>query len=435
MSWTVVCPNSNCLRKLSLADAPGEKIRCPFCNQIFMVQRAVAPVSFEQPSQPSPFGAVTEPTTGPLSSHSRKTGSWPVWLIGLLILESLISAFCGILIAAKFMGNNSKPANQAGDLNLKASGPSNFFYKPHSPDFMDDGTKPNEWWTKTYAVKDRTKGTAVSFKIFDEDVPDENALEQTGRMKLAKLFPEGRYQIQVGAPKAEATLAGEGAVSIPLDITPVGGNEGDSTVSKILVGELRICSRRGIAYWFVTWGPEGSKDEQNTWDKPLVFGNGRADWKPKSTPLVALAHESVKVQLNKSVWKIDSGETVKQLAESRPGMLAHAEGTIVLERKSKSELSLVSLEGKKSVERATGLLLEWQKILNGSDSEAPTLKLEQFGEEGFFYKVIINQKTDTYLYLQETGTSPQYLLMGECRFEELSVWKTEFMRISKAIKQ
>ena len=79
--------------------------------------------------------------------------------------------------------------------------------------------------------------------------------------------------------------------------------------------------------------------------------------------------------------------------------------------------------------------MEWQKILNGSDSEAPTLKLEQFGEEGFFYKVIINQKTDTYLYLQETGTSPQYLLMGECRFEELSVWKTEFMRISKAIKQ
>lgn len=433
MSWTVYCPNSTCQRKLSMANAPSDRIKCPFCNQIFMVQRALAPAVSGPPSPASPFDGGVESSAPLLPRHTRENTTWPVWLIGLLIVESLISVFCGILIVAKYMGVQPRPGNNDSDLNLRASGPSNFFYKPHSADFMDDGTKSTEW-SKIYAVKDRMKGVAVSFKLFDEDVPDEDVLERMGRMKLSKLFPEGRYQFQAGAARLDANLAGESAISIPVDITPVGGIEGDSVASKILVGELRICSRRGIVYWFASWGPEGSKEEQSSWDKSFVFGNGRSDWKPKASPSVLLDHDSLKVRLHKSTWKVDNNETVKQLAESRPGMLAHAEGNIVAERKSKAELTIVSLEGKNSLDRATALLLEWQKLLNGSDNEAPMVKLEQFGDEGVFYKVIINQKTESFLLLQDAGTKSRYLLIGECRFDDLPFWKTEFLKISKSIK-
>jgi len=434
MIWTVICPNGTCQRKLSLPNAPSDKIKCPHCNQIFMVQRSSSPPVNDIPAQQSPFGVMAESIPVSNSTDFRKNTSWPVWIIGLLILQTLITAFCGILVGVKLISNKSGLPDQGANLNLKASGPSNFFYRPHSPDFMDDAIKANEWWTKTYSIKDRTMGSAVSIKIYDDEVPDNDVLERMGRVKLTKLFPENRYQIQAGTAKLDAVLAGEKAISIPVDITPLASGEGDSQASKIMVGELRICSRRGIAYWFATWGPEGSKNEQSNWDKTFIFGNGRTDWKPKDSIASALIYESVKIKLGKSTWKIASGEMVKQLADGRPGVLAHAEGTIVEDKKSKAELSIVSTEGKKSLDRATALTLEWQKLLNGSDSEAPAIKIEKFGDEEIFYKVLINQKTETFLYLQETAEKSGYLVIGECRFEDLAIWKGEFLKISRSLK-
>ncbi|MFM7114316.1 MAG: hypothetical protein ACKO26_24535, partial [Planctomycetota bacterium] len=305
--------------------------------------------------------------TGAALNERRKRAAWPAWLIGLLIIEVLVSAFCGILVAVKMLGAPQRQSNTEGDLVLKASGPSNFFFKPHSAEFMDDGTKPNESWTKVYALKDRSRGTAISFKVFEEDVPENDVLERMGKAKLSKLFPEARFQIQAGPIKLEAAFAGEPALSIPIDITPVGPADAEGNNPKLLSGELRICVRRGIAYWFVTWGPEGTRGEQEAWDKGIVFGNARADWVPKSAAVVLLTHGSVKIALAKSVWKVDSEENVKVLIESRPGSIGHAEGTIVNERKSKSELTLVALEGKKAEERARILFAEWQKKLSGSD--------------------------------------------------------------------
>lgn len=434
MIWTVICPNGKCQRKLSLPNAPSDKIKCPYCNQIFMVQRSLSAPVNDIPAQQSPFGVVDESIPVSNSTEYRKNPSWPVWIIGLLILQTLVTAFCGILVGVKLISYNSDHSDQGANLNLKASGPSNFFYRPHNPDFLDDGIKANDWWTKTYSIKDRTKGTAVSAKVYDVEVPDDDVLERMGRMKLTKLFPETRYQIQAGAAKADAVLAGEKAVSIPVDITPLASGEGDSQASKIMVGELRICSRRGIAYWFATWGPEGSKDEQSNWDKTFLFGNARTDWKPKDSTVSILSYESVKIKLSKSTWKITSGEVVKQLTDSRPGLLAHAEGIIVEDKKSKAELSIISTEGKKPLERATALAVEWQKLLNGSDSEAPAIKIEKFGEEEIFYKILINQKSESFLYLEETAEKSGYLVMGECRFEDLTIWKGEFMKISKSLK-
>lgn len=432
MAWTVVCPNSTCLRKLSLPDAPGDTTRCPYCNQVFMVRRAAVP-SFQEPSVPL-FNQESLVGTGAGLNDRRKRATWPAWLIGLLIIETLVSAFCGILVAVKMLGAPQRQSNPEGDLLLKASGPSNFFFKPHSAEFMDDGTKPNESWTKVYALKDRSRGTAISFKIFEEDVPEPDVLERIGRAKLSKLFPEARFQIQAGAIRVEASFAGEPAISIPIDITPIGVAEGEGNNPKLLSGELRICVRRGIAYWFATWGPEGTRGEQEAWDKGIVFGNARADWVPKSAPVVFLTHDSVKIALAKSVWKVDSEENVKVLVESRPGSMAHAEGTIVNERKSKSELTLVALEGKKAEERARGLFAEWQKKLSGSDEEAGQTKVEPFGEEGIFFKLIINQKVETLLFLHAAGESSSHLVMGECRFDEIGTWKSEFMKIAKVLK-
>lgn len=430
MSWSVVCPNPVCQRKLALADGAGERISCPYCHQAFIVQRTPMTGGRDKAFRQFIFENEMEPAGQATHMPVRRGASWPVWLIGLLIVETLTTVFFGILIGMKLLENPPKPPAHGGDLVARASGPSNFIFKPHSPEFLDDGSKPNEWWAKVFSPQGRGRGVAVSFKIFDENVPDDDALERAGRQKLARLFPEGRFQIQVGAMKTDSKLAGEKALSFPIDITPTAAGEGEPVTDKILAGELRICSRRGIVYWFATWGPEGSREEQAGWDKGIVFGNGRENWMAKATQWVILAHDSVRVRLDKSTWRVGPAEEVKQLGEGRPGILAHADGTVVAERKSKAELFIISREGKGPVERATGVLAEWQKALNG-DSDAAQVLLEAFGEEGILYKLKINQKTESLVLLREVGGNNGYLLMGECRFDDLAIWKAEFSKIAK----
>jgi len=79
-----------------------------------MVRRAAAP-SFEEPPVPM-FNQELITGTGAALNERRKRATWPAWLIGLLIIEVLVSAFCGILVAVKMLGAPQRQSNTEGDL-------------------------------------------------------------------------------------------------------------------------------------------------------------------------------------------------------------------------------------------------------------------------------------------------------------------------------
>jgi hypothetical protein len=424
MSWTVVCPNPRCQQKLTISDQAGDRTQCPFCQQVFAVQKAT--------TQPSLFENnlnTVSPVSLP-SSVKKRPEPWPVWVLAVIFVQSLITVFSLILIAIKLSNPSVSKSTISEAMLEKTKTPANFYFKPHDVNLMDDGGRHTDW-SKVYSVKDRSTGAAVSYQIFNEENPELDDLERLGRLKVSRLFPQDKFQVQIGKSVAGSHLSGELATALPVDIAAVRMNETDGEPDgKLMVGELRVCLRRGIAYWFLTWGPEGSRDAQKSWDESWVFGQGRQDWKPREAAKVFIKSGDVSVPLNASIWKVDSEMTLKQEMEARPGIVAHANGSVQAEKKMHAEVFLVPLAGMDVVAAALEAQKKWQAILTGDNSGNLDVKLEPLTETPSFYKLIVNQKTQDVVFIATVGANKSHIIIGQCVFDQLTTWQGEFSRLA-----
>lgn len=425
MSWTVVCPNPRCQQNLTISDQVGDRTQCPFCQQVFAVQKATTqPPVFQEPFQ----GGMS---VSPSVTSKKRSEPWPVWILALVFVETLVTVFSLIVIAIK-LNNPSADKNNVSEAMLKkATVPANFYFKPHDHNLMDDGARYADW-SKVYSVKDRSTGSAVSYQIFQEENPEFDDLERIGRAKVSRLFPQEKFQVQIGKAIPGTQLSGEPAVTLPVDITAVRANEAEgNTDGKLMVGELRVCLRRGIAYWFLTWGPEGSRESQQSWDQSWTFGPGRQDWKPRDSAKVLLKSGDVSVALNPSIWKIDGDDSLKQEVEARPGIVAHAKGLIQAEKKYHADLFLIPLTGTDLPSAALELQKKWQTILAGDTSANLEVKLEPLPDTNSFYRILVNQKTQDAMFLGAVGgTKKTHLIIGQCAFDQFPNWQPEFAKLA-----
>jgi len=424
MSWTVVCPNPHCQQKLTISEQVTDRTQCPFCQQVFAIQKAPARTNIFHDIPPARTPVSASPTM------KRGTEPWPVWILGAIFVQTLITVFSLIIIAIKLSNPSATKSNGTEALLEKAKVPANFYFKPHDVNLMDDGGRHTEW-SKVYSVKDRTTGSAVSYQIYNDESPDLDDLERIGRTKVFRLFPQDKFQVQIGKSIPGSQLSGEPSVTLPVDITAVRMNESDGGADgKLMVGELRVCFRRGVGYWFLTWGPEGSRELQKSWDQFWVFGQGRQDWKPRESVKVFIKSGDVSVALNPAIWKVDGENILKQEVEARPGIVGHAVGLIQAERKLHADVFLLPITGMDTVAAALEAQKKWQMTLTGDNSGNLDVKLEPLPDTPSFYKLIVNQKTQDVVFLATAGTNKSHLIIAQCVFDQLANWQGEFTKLA-----
>lgn len=294
------CPNPSCKQVFPPEAIQGaRKLTCPACGTFFRFRNTPAPPSKPVPPPLPPRPAQTPapnqiiPTPPPLvvaPRQRRPRRGNRGFLKGLLVFLFLSGIAAGTLyyyredLAEIFDLGPRDAERQAFQKQA------NFSFRPEAGWRPDVGLRDKLRASVAVTLPKPRSHAALFYRDFAKRAPSDAELLDRALKHLRAYFLNVYYDDPFQGEKNGRTglLGGEPAIVFPFDAT-----DRDEVPMR---GQCYVLTRRGYAYWFVSWGPADNYDElEERWDKlrqGFKLYNEREGWKPtprKTEPVVGTA--------------------------------------------------------------------------------------------------------------------------------------------------
>jgi hypothetical protein len=147
---------------------------------------------------------------------------------------------------------------------------------------------------------------AIRYWDYKTRTPSDAELLADILKKLRPYFHSFEYQTPFTDKRRGRTgeLDGEEAIVFRFQGT-------DKSSETVMDGEVYMLSRRGYAYWFVTWGPQGDERLKQIWEtarERFKFANDREGWRPRKQESETFRDADLGIQINyiKGLWEAET---------------------------------------------------------------------------------------------------------------------------------
>lgn len=326
------CPNPVCTHLFPPSSVKGvASLRCPKCGNVFQFQKQAAPAPAKPAAPPPPpkkapprppappvAAPVAPPVDVPASSafsfdsgpdlgldddepgriRKRRTprrGRWLSYAVVFVLFNLMIggATYFVLFVMPHFMNDDAR----------KHRVQANFSFTAPASWPADDKLRRQIGANVALSRTNPRAHLALFYTDYKTRLPGDDELVEEAVKRLKPYFPRLEYvdPVQSGRGR-DADLGDEAALRLIFKAT--------AADQVPMVGECLMTARRGIGYWWMTWGPEeeGREALQELWDtlrEGFRLHNEREGWRPSPRPTTPARLEgtSVEVSYVTEVWR------------------------------------------------------------------------------------------------------------------------------------